>query len=75
MKADWPLAESFTSYLKPSLSLKELRVLREFYMAQQALAVELREAKPLGICKTTTSPSEGFNTHLKYFKEDLKEIL
>ncbi len=51
----WPLAKNFSNYIRPSLTLKELRTLREFYMAQQALARELQEAKPLGICKTTTS--------------------
>ncbi len=48
---DWPGAKQFTNSLKPSLTLKQLKVLREFYMVQQALAQELQEAKPLGICK------------------------
>ncbi len=55
MNEDWPGADKFTSYLRPSLTQKQLRILREFYMAQQALAVELLEAKSLGICKITTS--------------------
>ncbi len=55
MKEDWPGAEQFTNYLRPSLTLKELARLREFYMAQQVLAQELLEAKYLGTCKITTS--------------------
>ncbi len=66
-------ADSFTSYIRPSLTLKQLRVLREFYMAQQELAVELQEAKPLGICKTTTSISDPSNIQRKSLVEDLKE--
>ncbi len=55
MTEDWPGAEQFMNSLKPSLTLKQLRQLREFYMAQQALAQELRVAKSLGIYRTTTS--------------------
>ncbi len=51
----WPGAEQFMNYIKPSLTLKQLRTLREFYMAQQALAQELLEAKRPGICKIITS--------------------
>ncbi len=38
--------------------------LRNFSMAQQALAKELLEAKPLGICKITTyvDPKFGFKS-------------
>ncbi len=38
------------------LSNKDISILKKFYMAQQALSQELLEAKPLGICKITTSP-------------------
>jgi len=37
------------------LSSKDISILKKFYTAQQALSVELREAKPLGICKMHTS--------------------
>ncbi len=73
MNEDWPGAEQFTNYLRPSLSQKQLITLREFYMAQQALAVELRAAKSLGICKTTTltkDPTIG----IKSSREDSKEM-
>ncbi len=74
MKEDWPGANSFMNYSKPSLTLKQLRVLREFYTAQQALAVELQEAKPLGICKTITSTKIG-RTMNESFEEDSRETL
>ncbi len=73
MMEDWPEAEQFTNYLRPSLTLKQLRVLREFYMVQQALAAELREAKSLGICKTTTSTSDP-TIGIKYSKSGSKEM-
>ncbi len=34
---------------------KDISRLKNFYMAQRALSVELQEAKPLGICRTNTS--------------------
>ncbi len=74
MMEDWPEAEQFTNYLKPSLTLKQLRVLREFYMAQQALAVELLEAKSLGICKTTTSTKTD-HTMKELSSEGSREML
>ncbi len=49
----WSLANSCR--LVNLMSIKDLRMLRSFYMAQQALSLELLEAKPLGMCKTTTS--------------------
>ncbi len=55
MTEDWPGADSFTNYIRPSLTLKQLKQLREFYTVQRVLAQELQEAKSLGICKTTTS--------------------
>ncbi len=74
MVESWPGEEQFISYIRPSLTLKQLKTLREFYMVQQALAVELQEAKPLGICKTTTYPK---NTIMKTELLDvgLKETL
>ncbi len=74
MKEDWPEANSFTSYIRPSLTLKQQRLLREFYMVQQALAVELRAAKSLGICKTTTSIKDPSNIQRKSLVVDLKEM-
>ncbi len=73
MNEQWPEAEQFMNYCRPSLTLKQLRVLREFYMAQQALAVELLEAKPLGICKTTTSTKDP-TIGIKYSKKDSREM-
>ncbi len=74
MIEDWPGAEQFTNYLRPSLTQKQLRTLREFYMVQQALAVELREAKSLGICKTTTLIKTD-PTMTRLSVEDSKEML
>ncbi len=72
MKVCPDLDESFSDWVKPSLSLKELRLLREFYMAQQALSRELQAAKPLGICKTTMSTNDP-TTVIKFSKKDSKE--
>ncbi len=74
MRESWPLSENFLAYIKPSLTLKELRTLREFYMAQQELAQELLEAKSLGICKITTSIG-GPGTKTGFSEEDSKEML
>ncbi len=73
MIEDWPGANSFTSYIKPSLTLKQSRLLREFYMAQQALAVELRAAKSLGICKTTTSTKDP-TIGIRYSRKGSREM-
>ncbi len=37
------------------LSRKSSELVNKFYMVQQALAKELSQAKPLGICKTCIS--------------------
>ncbi len=42
------------SGLQPSMVLK----MKNFSTAQQALSLALLEAKPLGICKTTSSTKE-----------------
>ncbi len=75
MTEDWPLAESYLNYCKPSLTLKQLARLREFYMVQQALALELQEAKSLGICKTSTLPREELLTLKRYSSDVSKEML
>ncbi len=75
MSEDWPGADSFTNYIRPSLTLKQQRLLREFYMVQQELAQELQQAKPLGICKTTTLPKEELLTLKRYSNDVSKEML
>ncbi len=47
------------------LSKQDLHKLSAFFMAQRALELELSGAKPLGICKTTTSGESGITVNLK----------
>ena len=50
----WYMASPFKNLPNP-LSKQDLLKLRRFYMQQLALSEALLEAKPLGICKITTS--------------------
>ncbi len=53
MFQDWDTELVFTKEV--------LNKLKDFYMAQVALSLELREAKCLGICKITTYVDPGLN--------------
>ncbi len=52
---EWQDLHAQHNSLLSSMPSSTLRKLRDFYMAQLALVQELSEAKPLGICKTSSS--------------------
>lgn len=67
----WSLAD-WSDYLD-QLSTEDLAKLKKFSMAQQELSQELLEAKPLGICKITTSI--GQDPLIESLEEDSREML
>lgn len=74
MWLDLPFRDKFSN----RISTKDLHKLKNFYMAQQALSRELQAAKPLGICKTTTSTSTkviGIHTDPSEAKEMFHQLI
>ncbi len=60
MVEPWYMEQPFRR-LRNRLSKQDYLKLRRFYMQQLALCQALLEAKPLGICKTTTSGENPLN--------------
>ncbi len=74
MVKPWYMEQVFSKPLD-HLSDKDLHKLKRFYMVQLELSLALLEAKPLGICKTTTLPREELNTLKRYSSDVSKEML
>jgi len=55
---------------------RSISMLKNFFMAQQALSLELLEARPLGICKITTSTDITTSRNgIRYDLKKAKEML
>ncbi len=68
----WFMESPFKGFQDNPLSRSSLLKLRRFYMQQLALSEALLAAKPLGICRTTTSVGEkSLDT---YLEEDVSLI-
>ncbi len=73
MKKAWYM-ELPLQHLHDQLSKPQLLKLRRFYMQQLELSQALLEAKPLGICRITTS-GRNPTLHIHRGEEDLNDYI